>query len=321
MITSGARGALTTGLASLACACAALGVATASAQGAQGAQVPDAPQVRTIPASASWPAPPAQATVSEGVAPLPGGARLYYWDTGGDGEPVVLLHAGTGSAASWEYQQPALAAAGYRVIAYSRRGGYKSGAFDRKRPGIAAVDLDELADFLKLDRFHLVGTAAGGMVAFAYAAEHQDRLLSLTIANTLGGIEDADLSAMLKALRPDGFSKMPPDFRELGPSYRAGNRPGVARWLALHELGASPQPLGVSTPVTWGVVGALRVPALLITGGADLYMPPTVLRVVASHMPAAEAVIITEVGHSAYWEQPAIFNAELLAFLRKHPRR
>src|SRR4051812_19443924 len=64
---------------------------------------------------------PAQAPAKDGMAQLPG-ARLGYWDTGGDGAPIVLLHPATGSALIWEYQQPVFAKAGYRVIAYSRRG-------------------------------------------------------------------------------------------------------------------------------------------------------------------------------------------------------
>ena len=66
------------------------------------------------------------------LATLPD-VRLAYWDTGGEGETVVLLHAGTGSHAVWEYQRPALLDAGYRVIGYSRRGhlGSEEGPADR----------------------------------------------------------------------------------------------------------------------------------------------------------------------------------------------
>ena len=50
------------------------------------------------------------------------GARLYYIDTGGHGVPVVFMHAATGSSQSWVYQIPAFTAAGYRLIAFDRRG-------------------------------------------------------------------------------------------------------------------------------------------------------------------------------------------------------
>ena len=50
------------------------------------------------------------------------GARIFYIDTGGAGTPVVFLHANTGSSRVWENQIPAFTAAGYRFIAFDRRG-------------------------------------------------------------------------------------------------------------------------------------------------------------------------------------------------------
>ena len=47
--------------------------------------------------------------------------HLYYEDHG-SGKPVVLIHGYPLSSASWEKQVPALLNAGYRVIAYDRRG-------------------------------------------------------------------------------------------------------------------------------------------------------------------------------------------------------
>ena len=299
-----------------------VGCATAQSSGTSGGSI-DA-RIKVLPAKATWPQVPAQAPAKDGIASLPGGARLYYWDTGGNGEPIVLLHAATGSAASWEYQQPVLAKAGYRVIAYSRRGSYKSEPTPAGgNSGSAAGDLQELVEYLKLDRFHLVSTAAGGFVAWDYATSHQDKLLSITVANSLGGIEDEEYGKLLRAMLPSSFNQLPPDFRELGPSYRIGNRPGVEQWLHLHELagGGMGQPQAKLNKVTWDSVAALRVPVLVLTGDADLYFPPWSLREFVRRIPNAEGVIIGEVGHSASWEQPEHFNRELLAFLRKHARR
>src|SRR5687768_8088012 len=50
---------------------------------------------------------PPRAPVKEALATLRD-TRLWYWDTGGEGEPVVLLHPATGSGLIWQYQQPAL---------------------------------------------------------------------------------------------------------------------------------------------------------------------------------------------------------------------
>ena len=57
----------------------------------------------------------------EGFVEVPG-ARIHYLDSGGRGEPVIFLHANTGTADAWEKQIPAFTGAGYRFIAYDRRG-------------------------------------------------------------------------------------------------------------------------------------------------------------------------------------------------------
>src|SRR5580765_1797935 len=83
---------------------------------------------------------PPQAPAKEGIAVLPG-TRLSYWDTGGNGEAIVLLHPATGTQRIWSYQQPVFAKAGYRVIAYSRRGYGGSDPVPKDNPGTAAGDL------------------------------------------------------------------------------------------------------------------------------------------------------------------------------------
>jgi hypothetical protein len=52
-----------------------------------------------------------------GYADLPG-VRLWYTDSGGSGAPLVLLHANTGNADSWQYNIPGFVEAGYRVITF-----------------------------------------------------------------------------------------------------------------------------------------------------------------------------------------------------------
>ncbi|TMI38545.1 MAG: alpha/beta fold hydrolase, partial [Betaproteobacteria bacterium] len=96
------------------------------------------------------------------------GRRIWYRDSGGNGVPVVFLHAGTGSSLVWELQVPAFTAVGHRFIAYDRLGHGRSVLEPGAQPGTAADDLEGLARHLQLDRFHLVGTAAGGIVALDY---------------------------------------------------------------------------------------------------------------------------------------------------------
>ena len=104
---------------------------------------------------------PEQVSANEEIAELPG-TRLGYWDTGGTGEAIVLLHPASGSALIWLYQQPVFAKAGYRVIAYSRRNYYNSDLAPADNPGTASGDMQNMIEFLRLEKFHLVSSAAGG---------------------------------------------------------------------------------------------------------------------------------------------------------------
>jgi pimeloyl-ACP methyl ester carboxylesterase len=61
-------------------------------------------------------------------------------------------------------------------------------------------------------------------------------------------------------------------------------------------------------------------PTLLITGDANLYAPPPVQRLLADRITHAETLIIAEVGHAAYWEQPDIVNRAVLVSIQRVDR-
>lgn len=286
-------------------------------QGGSG-QAATARAPRLLPSQTTWTPVPPPAPAREGVAEL-GDARLWYWDTGGAGDPVVLLHPGTGSGRIWGYQQPVFARAGYRVIGYSRRGYYRSDPGPTERPGSGAGDFAALLNHLGVGKAHLIGAAAGGGVACEYALSHPDRVRSMILACSLGGASDPAFTALTRALTPEPWMRMPASFRELGPSYRAAYPAGAAVWEALEkaETNTGRVRQGTSREVSWAALATLTMPTLLIGGDADLYMPPSQIRNFAQHLPNSEAVIIAECGHSAHWEQPIAFNRTVLDFLRR----
>ena len=253
------------------------------------------------------------AALRESGVDLPG-VRLWYADSGGSGVPVVFMHAATGSVKNWEHQVGALTAAGYRFIAFDRRGwGRTVIEPSGPQPGTAADDLEGLVKHLGIDRFHLVGTAAGGFVALDYAVSFPQRLRSVVMANSIGGVQDEEYLELGRRLRPPSFNALPPDLRELGPSYRAANPDGTRRWL---EMEAMSRPQGPPSPaqpmknrMTFGLLETVKVPTLLLTGGADMYAPPPLLRLFAARIKGSESLIVPEAGHSSYWEQPEASTA------------
>lgn len=263
---------------------------------------------------------PSQAPQKEGFVDVGDGHALWYFDTGGSGVPVVFTHPGTGSGVIWGYQQPVFVQDGFRVIGYSRRGYPKSRLGDPEQPGVGSEDLKKLADHLGLTRFHLVGSAAGGMVAADFAISHEDRLHTLVLANTVMGIVDEDFQAISPRMWPEEFQRLPSEVKELGPSYRHLDVEGAKLWVE-HEQerkSVSMKSAGYANKVTWARIGAWRLPVLVMTGDADLYMPPSVMRLFHSKIRGAEMHIIPDAGHSAYWERPLVFNKVVLDFLKRH---
>lgn len=255
----------------------------------------------------------------DGVADL-GNAKLWYWDTGGPGEAIVLLHPGSGSAEFYPYQRRAFADAGYRVISYSRRGQYGSDLGTDPDSSFAADDLLHLMRFLEVERFHAVGNALGGYIALDVALSHPERVMSLVLACSMMGIAEPEYTRALQSVRPKGFDDLPMEEKELGPSYRAANPAGVAEWKKLHERSGTRSPVRLRNRITWAALAGLKVPTLLLTGDADLWIPPDVLRQVGDRIPGSKVVIVPGSGHAVQWEQPELFNAAVLGFIRAAAR-
>jgi pimeloyl-ACP methyl ester carboxylesterase len=266
--------------------------------------------------------PAAGPSAREAYLSLPG-AKLFYRDTGGNGIPVVFFHSATGSSQVWEYQVPAFTSAGFRVIAFDRRGWGRTEIEDvGPQVRTAAGDLLALINNLGIEKLHLVGTAAGGFVALDFALSFPDRVRGLVVANSIGGVEDPEFLELGKRMRPPQFDALPPDLRELGPEYRASQPQGTKRWVELEKMSRPAGPPAPAQPlrnhITFAMLENLMTPTLLITGGADLYAPPAVLRLFAARIKGAETLVIPQAGHSSYWEQPDVFNRAVLDFLRKH---
>lgn len=248
------------------------------------------------------------------------GVRLWYEDVGGPGTPVVFLHAASGTCESWVYQVPVFTAAGYRCIAYDRRGWGRSQAEPAgPQPGSASEDLHGLVQHLGLSRLHLVATAAGGIVGLDYAAEHPERVRGLVVANSISGVQDASYLEVQQRLRPPEIQGLPVELRELGPSYRGTNPDGVRRWLeidhASHQAGQERPGQRPRQPMTYARLATLQVPVLILVGEADLLSPPALMRLVAAQIPHCQFATVPAAGHAAFWEQPEVWNRLVLAFL------
>ena len=260
-------------------------------------------------------------TWSEQQTLLPG-VRLSFIDTGAGGEVVVFLHANTGTVSAWESQIPVFHRAGFRVVAFDRRGWGRS-EIDHNtgvQPGTVAEDLDALMDHLRIEKFHLVGIAGGGFVALDYAHWRPEKLLTLAVCASNGQFNEPEMHSLSAYIAVPGLTGHPElrPLLEVGVAYRSENPEGFERFKRMEhkarQASAPAQPM--RTPNTYAKVASIQTRTLVLMGGADLLAPPALMRTWGAHLPNKEFACIPDAGHSINWERPQEFNSIILEFLR-----
>ena len=252
-------------------------------------------------------------------AALPG-VKLWFIDTG-----VALVRWSSfciptpAPSRSGKARIEAFTQAGYRVIAFDRRGWGKSLADPASgpQPGSIAEDLHALSDHLALNRFHLIGVAGGGFAALDYAAWHPERVRSLVVGASTGSFEEKDIADFIARIAIPEIRKQPAHYREIGASYRGANPEGTKRWIEIDEHSRQPgvpfQP-PLRTPNTFAKIATIPADACHRRRRRRLLAPPALMRVWAAHIKHHEWTTIEDAGHAMAWERPAAFNAKVLDF-------
>ncbi|MGD8857036.1 MAG: alpha/beta hydrolase, partial [Chloroflexota bacterium] len=117
------------------------------------------------------------------------GAQLYY-ETQGDGPPLLLIHAGVADCRMWDDQIDAFSGA-YRVIRFDLRGFGRSDM----PPGSFAnhEDVRALLDHLDARPAHVLGISFGGAIALDFCLAYPDYVRSLILGvPSVGGIEPSE---------------------------------------------------------------------------------------------------------------------------------
>jgi non-heme chloroperoxidase len=260
---------------------------------------------------------------------------IYYEDHG-DGRPVILIHGYPLNGRSWEKQHRVLLDAGYRVIAYDRRGfgnssqptvGYDYDTF--------AADLNALIEHLDLSDVALVGFSMGTGEVTRYLGTYGSARASK--AALLGAIppfllktddnpEGVDQSvfdgirAAVVADRPAYFKAFLDNFYNV--DVLGGTRISEQAWQASFNVAVAASPFAADACVpTWltdfrADLPKIDVPTLLVHGDADRILP---FEATAKRLPGLISdlkLVVVEGGpHNIAWTHPEIVNKELLDFL------
>ena len=263
--------------------------------------------------------------------------RLHIDDTGGSGRPVVLIHGWPLSAQAWEPQVSVLQAAGYRVVAYDRRG---FGHSDKPDSGysydVLADDLQRVMDQCGLQDVTLVGFSMGGGEVARYIARHSEsRLHSVVFAaavppylmktadNPEGPLTPEKAQKSKHALEQDRGAF----FNEFTQNFFSAN--GVLqiteaqRSATIALCQQSAQHAALACMDAFGMTDfredlkKVTVPTLVIHGDADAIVPfegsgQRTHRAV----PHSQLVIVNGAPHGLNLSHAQAFNDALLSFLR-----
>lgn len=256
--------------------------------------------------------------------------KLYY-EVAGEGEILVLGHAGFVDSGMWDPQWEAFTQR-YRVIRYDMRGYGKSDPAPGPRNW--RNDLAQLLAQLQVERAALLGCSMGGAIMLDFALEHPEMASALLVVSSapsgfqLEGAPPPELAEMFQAAKQgdtarvselqirlwiDGPHRQPdqvnPDVRRRAAEM---NRiPVEHRTFFL----ANTQPFEPLDPPAIARLNTITAPTLVMAGALDNSEIVRAANVMASAIPGAQTHIFAQSAHLPNMEQPAEFNQTVLAFL------
>jgi pimeloyl-ACP methyl ester carboxylesterase len=260
------------------------------------------------------------------------GGKLFY-ETAGQGETLVLVHAGFVDSRMWDEQWEAFSQH-FRVVRFDMLG------FGRSDPATGPAarrrELQSVLEQLGVERAVLLGCSLGGGACIDLALEHPELVSALIpVSSVPGGFElqgepprylfemmgavqqgDLDRASELQIrIWVDGIYREPEQVdADVRQRAKEMNRIALERGTMVV---ADAQPRAPLDPPAVGRLGKIAAPALVIAGTLD---HPEILRaadVMAAAIPGAQKVVISGGAHLPNMDNPAAFNRAVLDFLHR----
>lgn len=258
-----------------------------------------------------------------------------HYDDCGSGKPVVLIHGWPLNGNSWERQQAALLAAGYRVITYDRRG------FGRSSQPSVGYDCDTLAkdtmhllNTIDLQDATLVGFSMGGGEVARYMGKYNEGRVTKTCfmasiapalrkgGNNPEGVDPAAFEQVKAGIEKDRFAFLEQFLHNFFNVDALGDRVSAADVHANFNVAAlSSYQAMLNCVDAWledfrEDIKAIKVPTLVIHGDSDRILPleATGART-AKLISGAKLHVIKGGPHGLNWTHATEVNTALLEFL------
>lgn len=233
------------------------------------------------------------------------GARIYYAEAG-TGTPVLLLHGGLANSDYMSGLARSLLAAGYRVIVVDSRG------HGRSTLGKTPLGYDRMSDdavavltHLNIDRAAVVGWSDGGIQGIDLALRHPDRITRVFSFAPNITIDGVDTSADRTPTVHTFIERAAKEYAHLSRTPH-----GYKRFLKTVEGMWASQP-------NWSdaQVAAITTPMWIVDGDHDEMIHRPHIEHIAQTVPNAGLLLLPNVSHFAFLQNPTLFSETVLNFL------
>ena len=252
--------------------------------------------------------PAAAQTPPEGHTAAVNGMSMYY-ETYGDGDPLILLHGFNGSGATWKPVIPEFSKH-YRLIVPDLRGhGRSTNPTSQFTHRQSARDVFALLDYLQIRRFKAMGISTGGMTLLHMATQQPDRVASMVlIGATIYFPEQA--REIMRHSTPESLTEA--DLARLRQIHKFSDeqiRTLRAEFLAFKD---SYDDMNFTRPY----LGTITASTLVVQGDRDQFFPVEIPFEMYRAIPRSYLWIIPNGGHVAIFGHLEEFNRVAGAFLR-----
>ena len=244
------------------------------------------------------------------------GCRLWTAVTG-DGPPLVLVHGGPG----WWDVFGDLQLPGFTLYRWDQRG---CGRSERRGPYTLdrfVADLESIRQSTRHEKVVLLGHSWGAALALQYAGTHLDHLSHLILVSSTG-LDGPHPSyrqrvAEILAREPSDdpwIARISTGFADRATALAQARRLNTPRFTPNHECAEALRTNLRTLPNRHATSRAIAVPTLLVHGANDL-RPPEVTDTLLHALPNAERVVLDNVAHYPWVEDPDGFQKAVRAFI------
>ena len=278
------------------------------------------------------------------AADIGDGITLHYVERG-SGTPVVFVHGSLSDYSYWNEQLEQFSSR-YRAIAYSRR--YNFPNKNPARPGYSArTDANDLAALigkLHLGKVYVIGHSYGALTALILATEHPELIRAVVLA-------EPPAISLLRQLPDEQAEKGQALFvdiqqRMVGPmraQFARGNTDGGVgtfidyvfknpnAWSGMsqadraatlrdaHEWEVMMTSGELFPQIDQAAVHQLRVPVLLMSGGASYEFIQYIDQELVRLIPNVESIVYPDAGHQMWLKYPKLCRDDAVQFFLRHP--